>query len=119
VTWMADRTLERNIHNFWFSKVMKVHEDILESLSSPVSNGISFKCFGFPNVEIHPDLWRMLRRSTVFQGQNVGITSHAKLYQSTRLCVTCYTWLESSSSLVSHPTNGSSFGLPNMELWPD
>jgi hypothetical protein len=98
---------------------MKVHEEILESLSSPISNGANSKYFGFPNVEIHSDLRRLLRRSTIFQGQNVGITSDAKLYQSTWFSVACYTWLESSSSPVSHPTNGSSFGLPNKELWPD
>jgi len=29
----------------------------------------------------------------------------------------CWTWLESSSSLHSHQTNGLSFGLSNKKLW--
>ena len=52
-------------------------------------------------------------------GVEFGTTSHAKLYQSIKFCAACCTWLESSSSLLSHPINGSSFGLPNKELWPN
>ena len=29
---------KRSIHNFWFLKAIKINEDILESLSSVVSN---------------------------------------------------------------------------------
>ena len=36
----------RNIHNYWFPEDFEVHEDILESLSSLVSNGASSKSFG-------------------------------------------------------------------------
>jgi hypothetical protein len=32
---------------------MKVREDILESLSSQLSNGTNYKYFGIPNIEIH------------------------------------------------------------------
>jgi len=59
------------------------------------------------------------RTSAAFPGQNIGTTSRAKLYQSTKFHGACGTWLESLSSLLSHPTNSSSFGLPNKELWPD
>ena len=48
-----------------------------------------------------------------------GTTSHAKQYQSIKFRGACCTWLESSSSLLSHPTNGSSFGFPDKELWSD
>jgi hypothetical protein len=43
---------ERNIHNPRFPKALEVHEDLLKSLSSLVSNQISSKYFGLPNVKI-------------------------------------------------------------------
>ena len=43
---------ERNIHNSRFSEALEAHEDILEILSSLLSNGASSKYFGLPSVEI-------------------------------------------------------------------
>ena len=40
-----------------------------------------------------------------------------KLYHSTMFHGSCHTFLESLSSLVSHPTNGLSFWLPSREKW--
>ena len=41
----------------------------------------------------------------------------AKLYQSTMFRGAWHILLESTWNLVSHPRNGSSFGLPNKKLW--
>ena len=62
---------------------------------------------------------KVTQKVNSLSGAEFGTTSHAKLYQSTKFRGACCTWLESSSSLLSHPTNGSSFGLPNKELWPN
>ena len=43
-------------------------------------------------------------------------TCQVKLYQSTEFHGAWHTLLESYWSLVSHPRNGSSFGLPNKKL---
>jgi len=39
--------VQRNIHNFLITKAMKAHEDLLESLSSIVSNESSGDQFGY------------------------------------------------------------------------
>jgi len=39
--------VQRNLHNFLLTKVMKVHEDVLESLSSLLSNESSGDQFGY------------------------------------------------------------------------
>jgi hypothetical protein len=49
---MPERISSRNDYNFWFPIAMKVHEDILESLSSLVSNASSPIYVGYFNLEI-------------------------------------------------------------------
>jgi hypothetical protein len=49
---VKNRPAERNIHNSRFREALEAHEDILESLSSLISNGGSSKYFGLSNVEI-------------------------------------------------------------------
>ena len=44
--------------------------------------------------------------------QNVGTTSHAKLYQSTMFCDACCTWMESLVSLLSHQQTARHFDFP-------
>jgi len=39
--------VQRNLHNFFLTKAMKVHEDLLESLSSLLSNDSSGDQFGY------------------------------------------------------------------------
>ena len=41
------RTSERNLHNFLLTKAMKVHEHLLESLTSLLSNESSDDQFGY------------------------------------------------------------------------
>ena len=43
---------ERIGHNFWFPKAMKVNKDILESLSSLLSNATDAKYFALSTKEI-------------------------------------------------------------------
>ena len=49
---VKNRPAEMNIHNSRFLEALEAYEDILKILSSLVSNGISSKYFGLPNVEI-------------------------------------------------------------------
>jgi hypothetical protein len=50
---VKNRQAKRTIHNPRFPKALEVHEDLLESLSSLVSNEISSKYFGLPNVKVN------------------------------------------------------------------
>jgi phage FluMu protein Com len=47
-----NRSTKRNINNSRFLEALESHEDILERLSSLVSNDASSKYFGLPNVMI-------------------------------------------------------------------
>ena len=71
-------------------------------------------CFPMPQVSSHLDV-TIKSCAWISQdcSENVGTTYCAKLYESTTFHGTWHTLLESSWSLVSHPRNGSSFGLPN------
>ena len=57
--------VQRNLHNFLLTKAMKVHEDLLESLSSLLSNESSGDQFGYTILLADQNLCRLLRRSTV------------------------------------------------------
>jgi len=44
---VKNRPVQRNLHNFLLTKAMKVHEDLLESLMSLLSNASSGDQFGY------------------------------------------------------------------------
>jgi len=48
--------VQRNLHNFLLTKAMKTHEDLLESLSSPLSNVSSGDQFGYTIIACRPEL---------------------------------------------------------------
>ena len=45
---VKNRPAQRNLHNFLFTKAMKVHEHLLESMTSLLSNVSSGDQFGYP-----------------------------------------------------------------------
>jgi len=47
--------VQRNLHNLLLTKAMKAHEDLLESLSSMLSNASSLTSFGHHNQELYLD----------------------------------------------------------------
>ena len=75
-------------------------------------------CFPVPQVSSHLDIAiKSYQKVNILSWQNIGTTCREKLYQSTMFHGACHTLLESTRSLVSHPRNSSSFGLPNKKLW--
>ena len=59
------RTSAKNLHNFLLTKAMKVHEHLLESLTSLLSNESSVDQFRYPIFPADQNEYRLLRRSTV------------------------------------------------------
>ena len=57
--------VQRNLHNFLLTKAMKVHEHLLESLTSLLSNESGGYQFGYTIVPTNHNYYRLLRRSTV------------------------------------------------------
>jgi len=57
--------VQRNLHNFLLTKSMKAHENLLESLSSLLSNESSGDQFRYSILPADQNYYRLLRRSTV------------------------------------------------------
>jgi len=109
------RTTKSNSYNFWFPEDMRAHEYLLEILLSLDSNPGNLTSFRLSNKKLSSkDSW-LVRRSRVCSRIYLCSISSARLYHSTMFHYACGTFLESLSSLVSHPTNGSSFWLPSKE----
>ena len=49
---VKNRPVQRNLHNLLVTRAMKAHEDLLESLSSLLSNASSLISFGHRNQEL-------------------------------------------------------------------
>jgi len=60
-----EQTSERNLHNVLLTKAMKGHEDLLESLSSLLSNESSGDQFEFSILPADQNYYRLLRSSTL------------------------------------------------------
>ena len=60
-----NRPAQRNLHNILLKKAMKVHEDLLESLSSLCSNESSGDQFSYSMLPADQNLYRLHRRSTL------------------------------------------------------
>ena len=109
--------VQRNLHNLLLTKAMKALEDLVESLSSLVSNASSLISFGRRKSRVMLELVKTAQKVNSLSCQNVSTTCRAKLYQSTTFRGPWHTLLESSWSPVSHSRNGLSFGIPNKTLW--
>ena len=112
-----ERTSAKKSSSLFTHVAMKAYEDIFESSSSLLSNASSLISFGRRKSRVMLGLVKTAQKINSLSWQNVGTTCHAKLYQSTTFRGAWHTLLERSWSLVSHPRNGSSFGLPNKKLW--
>ena len=109
------RTTKRNIYNFWFSEDMRAHEYSFERLLSLLSNSGNLTSFRLSNKKLSSKDSGLVRRSRVCSRIYLCSSSSARLYRSTMFHDAYGTFLEILSSLVSHPTNGSSFRLPSKE----
>ena len=105
-TWPKDQDMV--LQNSSVEKVTRTNDRTQEKVMRMTSN-----------TDGRPDQEKVTQKVNSLPGAEFSTTSHAKLYQSIKFRAACYTWLESSSNLLSHPTNGSSFGFPDKELWSD
>jgi len=62
---VKNRPVQRDLHNLLLTKAMKAHKDLLESLSSLLSNESIGDQFGYSILPADQNYYRLLRRSTV------------------------------------------------------